>query len=407
VNIHTVHDPQCLDTGMTPEIALLCELARIELDDLSRARALEILKSGPNWQTFLKAAAFHRLQLLIFPHLDRELKPLVPAEILQQMQSDYLWQIKWNMLVLAEFLKLNRQLMDAGIPIVAFKGPVTAITLYGDIFHRQFGDLDILVRESQLTAVCRLISQLGFKAHHYGKRLDEKYLNSRAYRKFAFQVELRKPGSPVAIDLHWRVRPRSIFALDSEEIASWCKEISIGSQTVKTFSPELLLVSHCLISTLDEWRHLTWIVDISRILLAHPPLDWARVEQLATRLSCMPMVAFGVSLANSILRTPAPAEILQKSDNKPMIELRKFAIESLAYTDAPGSRYGSIWRFNLTLRPALAERLKYAFHNFCEPNLDTLMRLTLPDNFLAWYYPYEAGCQIRRLILQAYKRLLS
>jgi hypothetical protein len=54
------------------------------------------------------------------------------------------------------------------IPAIAYKGPTLAVSAYGNLSLRQFGDLDILVQDRAYERARQLLIKQGFRDHCSG-----------------------------------------------------------------------------------------------------------------------------------------------------------------------------------------------------------------------------------------------
>ena len=81
-------------------------------------------------------------------------------------------RLKWQLIALynrhltAELVRLTGLLKAAGVEAIAFKGPVLAAMAYGSIELRQFVDLDILVRQSDLPRIAEILTAEGYLSPH-------------------------------------------------------------------------------------------------------------------------------------------------------------------------------------------------------------------------------------------------
>ena len=63
-----------------------------------------------------------------------------------------------NLVLTAELLRLFNLFDQAEIPAISFKGPVLTQLLYGDFSLREFSDLDIVVREADVSKAEDILS---------------------------------------------------------------------------------------------------------------------------------------------------------------------------------------------------------------------------------------------------------
>src|SRR4029077_3292045 len=135
----------------------------------------------------------------------------VPEPAIAKIRTEWQLIILYNRHLTAELVRLMGLLETAGIPAVTFKGPVLAAMAYGSIELRQFSDLDILVRQTDLPRIAEILTAEGYRAPHTRREgLATGYFQEYEDAFFA-------AGAMGAIDVHWNMTPRAFrFAPDEE-----------------------------------------------------------------------------------------------------------------------------------------------------------------------------------------------
>jgi len=85
---------------------------------------------------------------------------------MKQLRTQWQMITLYNRHLTAELVRLTGLLKAAGIAAVAFKGPVLAAMAYGSIDMRQFVDLDILVRQTDLPRIAEILSAERYTSPH-------------------------------------------------------------------------------------------------------------------------------------------------------------------------------------------------------------------------------------------------
>ena len=111
--------------------------------------------AGLDWPRLNQMAAEHAVQ----PHLYLRLEHLetLPPAALNSMRAQYYASSLSNLKLARELVRLTDRLSEAGVPAVAFKGPVLALKLHGDLSLRQFNDLDLLVRPQDVGPAAQVL----------------------------------------------------------------------------------------------------------------------------------------------------------------------------------------------------------------------------------------------------------
>ena len=145
---------------LPPELRFLIACCQItpSKDD---AHFIQNLLSEIDYQQLIDIASRHGVLPLVY----KTLKDLSQGD--KGSIQDFLSELKpinmsiaqRNMLMSSELIKIMRLLEENHIEALAFKGPALAQTAYGDITLRQFGDLDILIREKDRSRVIDLLAR--------------------------------------------------------------------------------------------------------------------------------------------------------------------------------------------------------------------------------------------------------
>ena len=141
----------CATTAATP--------ARTELASETAARVI-------GWDRVIDIAKHHAILPLVHRYLKAECPSAVPEPAIAKIRTEWQLIILYNRHLTAELVRLMGLLETAGIPAVTFKGPVLAAMAYGSIELRQFSDLDILVRQTDLPQIAKILTGQGYVSPH-------------------------------------------------------------------------------------------------------------------------------------------------------------------------------------------------------------------------------------------------
>ena len=87
----------------------------------------------------------------------------VPPEILQELRERQRAQVLFSLRMTAELFRLFESFAAAGLETLAIKGPVLSMRCYGDPGARQYGDLDLIVRDKDILRTTDLMTGLGYE----------------------------------------------------------------------------------------------------------------------------------------------------------------------------------------------------------------------------------------------------
>lgn len=274
-------------TRLSPDPALLQGLLRQPID----------------WTWTLAAARAHGVLPVLWRQLD-SLRQFVPPDAQARLREDAQDIARRNLALVGELLQLSELLTSHHIPFLALKGPALALLAYGDPALRQFRDLDILVRRSDVTRAGDLLTARGYRP-----RLQLTPAREAAFRAAFCEHEFARPDG-MLVELHWAFFPRAYgFSLRFEEALARGQPVRLGGSIVQTLGPEDLLVYLCAHGTYHRWVRLEWIVDVARLAGRAAAIDWSQVLERARALSAARMLRLGLLLARDLFAVRLPERV--------------------------------------------------------------------------------------------------
>jgi hypothetical protein len=302
------------------EFDILCLSTRPHPDP---ERIVALLRRGVDADYIVALAAQHGVRPGLVQSLSEIPSDLVPAPLRDALAAFKRGHLAWALGVSNELLAVAAAFSGAGIAFAAFKGPVLALHLYGDLARRECSDIDFIVPPSQVEAAERILAEMGYRNVQGDRAFREAFL--RHQRQYSFV----RQGFDTAIDLHWDFTADPLpFPLGVEEIWSGLSSVAIGGRSVPTFAGEelaLLLAGH---GTKEAWRSLGWICDFAMLVDRLPDLDWPRIHARARRHGCGDSVLLACAMAQALFETPVPPALVRAVDANERV--RRLAAELVA-----------------------------------------------------------------------------
>ena len=262
-----------------------------------------------------------------------------------------------NLLLAVDLVRTMRLFEREGISAVAYKGPLLALDLYGDLALRPFLDLDILVPPADVEQSARLLASAGY---HRGSpsRRSERWQHGLGQAAF-----YRDDGCQV--DLHWSVLPSYFMIRPSSNVPSLSGSVtttSLGGMSMRTLSPPALLRDLSLHGTKHRWERLKWIGDIARFVRRYSGLDWVRMLDEARAGGTERMILVGLWLARELLGADLPAAAATRltEGHTAVGRLGHEVSARLFESRALPEPSWSCWRFNFQARERLRDRARCA-----------------------------------------------
>ncbi|MFC1773206.1 nucleotidyltransferase family protein [Pseudomonadota bacterium] len=276
-----------------PEIELLLLCARPQADDDAVARIRTLLQQKLDWQLIFQLAEYHRTIPLLAFHLHNDAPDLLANDIQTKLQTSRINSTQQNLVLGMEVLHLTNLLSAEGINAVPFKGPVSAMLVYGDMAMRACGDIDLLVTQNDHRKAERALE-------------NEDYKVKTRYQD-AMQSSLWHEQRQISVDLHWGIppiRPR----LDSDQLWKELKPINLLTQSVLTFSPCDTLLVTARNAVKEYWKpSLHHVSDIAALTSNYTNDDWRTAFTRAREIGCQRILIAAVLLSHRLLNLTLPS----------------------------------------------------------------------------------------------------
>jgi hypothetical protein len=151
------------------EVELLFCCARTHIDSEIAERIRTLLQQDIGRAYLIQAAVQHGIIPLLYQSLNTTCPEAVPKANLAQLQNYFHTNAQRNLFLTNEQLKLLTLFESHSIPAISFKGPVLAVSAYGNLSLRRISDLDILVRERGYHKAKELLFDQGHRMLHDSK----------------------------------------------------------------------------------------------------------------------------------------------------------------------------------------------------------------------------------------------
>jgi hypothetical protein len=315
------------NTNLQPEEQLLLCCARTWVDAANARRITTLLQENIDWSYLLPLAFRHNIAPLLFRSLEAVAPAAVPEEVRAQLKQQIQVNIQGNLFLTRELLNLLTLFEQHRIPAIPYKGPVLAVSVYGDLGLRPSNDLDILVQERHILQAMEVLVSHGYQMirpssiAQIEKSLQPVRINELVQKSlWAYQLIFSHPERQGIVELHWRITPKYVFPNSSARLWENLKPVMLGGSTILTFAPENLLWFLCVHGTKHQWKRLSWLCDIAELIRAYPELNWEQVLIQATKLGIERRLYLGLLLVSCLLETPLPRAVEKKIHSTPYIK---------------------------------------------------------------------------------------
>jgi hypothetical protein len=291
------------------EDLLLC-CARTVLGQQQEIKRL--LQLPLDWSYFDQVATEHGVKSLAYSALRKVSGALASMPMAYQRALHQYFQFNsyHSIQQMEELLRILHRFEAHRIPVLSFKGPMLALSAYGNLSLRNSSDLDLLVHHADHQRAITLLEDIG-----YSIQVD-----------VPWECHLVKDDGECIVDLHRDIVPNHLnCGLPSRDVWSQLDSVLIAGRQVVCLSPELELLVLCLNGTKECWQKLNRICDIAELLRTHANLNWRQIQTQAKQLGSQRLIFLGLYLAHSLLDAPIPAGLELMID-------RDSTVKALAYS---------------------------------------------------------------------------
>jgi len=308
---------------LSPEERMLVLCAGMHDYEGAGKAAGKLLSGTLDWETLVERSLDHGVASLLRSFVDRwDAGNMVPDRVSRRLKDIYYANGLRAMQAEQQLAYILTCLTGGGVDAVLLKGLFLSKTVYKNVALRPTGDIDLLIRRSDIERADALLRGLGFKLASGSFPLSY-------YREVHFHV-MYLNGSKVnsiPLEIHWGVQDRfNVPRVNMDEIWARVRPWSIADCDTYALHPEHLIAylcyhadKHtCFSRYVDNWSQvgpgivlrnkasaeLLWYADILRMLhLEGDTLDWTRLAGTCRRWGIDDEVYSSLAVTKSIFGT--------------------------------------------------------------------------------------------------------
>jgi hypothetical protein len=317
---------------------------------------IQILLRGPiDWDYVIRTASGHGIKPLLCHYLGSVCTEAFPETVRGQLQRFAQVHSLQNLFMTRELTRISALLENNGVSIIPWKGPILAAAAYGNVALRQFGDLDILVREQDAMRAKDLLLASGYRPLYPQPAEQE-----AAYYALRKVYELVRQDGRVVVELHWAITSRTFpFPLDPASLWAEAENVSLEGTPVRNLGPEDLLLVLSVHGAKHHWGKLMWICDIAEVVRSYADkVDWSRLRTRARSLGATRILALALFLARDLLGAAVPEDVWRRVQAEPKVAWLAGEVKSVLFSG--GGTLMAVERpaFYIQLRERAQDRMR-------------------------------------------------
>lgn len=291
------------------EAQLLCRCATVEPTPSAVEAITHLSGTVVDWDRFVDLARRHRLLPLVYWTLTRTAPEALPQTLSHRLKSHLTRNTQRNLQLLGELKRILEQCDAEKLRVVPFKGLALASGIYGNMALREAGDLDLLVRRSDMPAVIELLRRLGYEAD---PPMDAGREKSELNSKYCYHLGFTESRSSIVVEPHWGLMPRFYSPrLDDWTAGLWDRLetqdiFGVPAAAVAAHDLPILLTVH---ASRHLWGQLNWVCDLAELIRRRPELEWQKTVQSAEAIGQGRVLRVGLHLTADLLGAEMPAAI--------------------------------------------------------------------------------------------------
>jgi hypothetical protein len=263
--------------------------------------------SSSDWDVLFEDSRRHGIASLLYYRL-RTFHPRtpIPANVMERLRQIYLQCSCRNMQLYHELGNLMGTLRLDNIPVIALKGVHLATVVYRNVALRPMGDIDLLVKQSDLLRVQEILVKQGYIA------LKEEVGSAQEHLP-----PYKKKGS-FTIEIHFHiVGPPFSLRVDVEKLWARAQMSSIQGIKVLTLCPEDLVPHLCMHASFHHGfdNGIRPLLDISHTIQHYAKeFDWEQLLNRSKEWGVGKCVYLSLFLAKKFAGAPIPEQIMKDLD---------------------------------------------------------------------------------------------
>jgi hypothetical protein len=296
---------------MSPELELLVLCVRVLLSTSEVSDLHSAAQKPLKWDLVEQCAENHAFMPVVAHVLTLHAKELIPPSTFDRLRERLVRNAQENLAWLREWMRLLAALAEARIAVISFKGPALALTAYHNLPLREFTDLDLLVRPSDVAMAREVLTRQGYALDSPVPDHTAAGLIRSKNQQISFAKEQERG---LRIDLHWGISSDTASVLlNVDQFLDSSIVETEGQVSFRSLAPEHLLLLLCVHGTKHCWSNLRWLCDLACHIQSKQTLNWSECFRLAQSSGTDLTLTHSLLLCRDVLGVSLPEAIEEYS----------------------------------------------------------------------------------------------
>ena len=264
-----------------------------------------------NWRAVYRLAVGQRVVAYVRRAIDGGVLS-APADFSTAVRNAELVGVAHVMRLDAELFRLMGAFRQDSQPVIVLKGPALARSIYPTRELRPYGDLDLVVHETDGVRTGAMLQAYGFAETAYAAEDARRARAGYVSRNTALHRIFTSHDGQVKVELH--LDPLQLGLKPTSEAERWQRALPIpGIDHALMLAPEDQLIHLSVHAHKHGFDRLIWLKDIDLLIRTHGrTLNWQRVLEVARSEGVRSSVWYTMRLTALTLGTEVPAHAVSR-----------------------------------------------------------------------------------------------
>lgn len=377
---------------LKPEDKLILNCSATKISDNEKKNINNLIDTDLDWDYLLQTAIRHRLNYLLYWQLERVCPEKVPDDVKYKLQADFHNNVRRNLAMFRELVRIIDLLQQHGVEPIPYKGPVLAIMTYENLGFRRFVDLDFYVPLEDVPLTRDILVENGYEPLMKLTPNQEK-----AFHKFQREYHFTSKSTGITLEIKWKFIS-TLYSIKNEALipgTDFIKEVNLDLFKVKTVTTEHLVLILTIHNASHSFSSLYRFCDLSELIKSEKSINWCRLMETATRLGVGKIFMVNLYILRELFTIELPEEV-QEEFHEDVEKISEDVIQRF-FTENTRGALEKV-SFHMHLREKRVDKLKVLVFMIFLPTPGVIESVSLPRILEPIYYILRVFQMLKNVI---------